>query len=588
MSVRIAGALTATAFAVALLIPTATPAAGAYTSETLHFRVTVGPSRAQVCDIVGLLFTPTAASKADPAPAILTTNGFGGSDQDQVPFAEQEAARGYVVLSYSGLGFGGSGCKITLDDPDYDGIAASQLVSYLGGAPGIAFTDAQHTQPAPALDIVKHDSTDHAGTAQTYDPRVGMWGGSYGGQVQFAAAAQDPRIDALNPQITWNDLSYSLDPNNAGQTSGVSTATPGATKSTWAAAFSAEGIFDGVEYAANDPSRLIGCPNFADFVCPALVTGGSTGYLQPGDIQQLRHASVASYLSRIRIPVLLDQGEVDTLFNLNEAIATFRSLQRQGTPVAMLWRGQGHSGGSPSQAGLTYEQNRIQAWFDHYLEDSTVSTGAGFAYYRDWTGTFAEAGSYPAATGTTRYYLSGGGSLVSNKPRITTQTQSMVTPAAGAPTTLDGLDVLGAVAPTPLDLPDANAPGTYVDWTSPALTTATTVVGSPVFTVQLSAPTAPTTSDPARQLVLFAKLYDVAPNGTASLINGLVAPVRIPDPSSPARITLPAIAHQFQPGHRIRITLAGGDVNYRGGLVATPVSVTTGSTAQQLSLPTVG
>jgi ABC-2 type transport system ATP-binding protein len=563
-------------------------ASPAYTSQTLHFRVTVGPNQQQVCDVVGLLFTPTTATTSTPAPAILTTNGFGGSDSDQVPFAEQEAARGYVVLSYSGLGFGGSGCKITLDDPDYDGIAASQLVSYLGGAPGIAFTDAQHTQPAPVLDVVKHDATDHSGQSQPYDPRVGMWGGSYGGQVQFAAAAVDPRIDALNPQITWNDLSYSLDPNNTDQASGVSTGTPGATKSTWAAAFSAEGIFDGVEYADNDPSRLIGCPNFADFVCPALVTGGSTGYLQPGDTAHLRHASVASYLSKIRIPVLLDQGEVDTLFNLNEAVATFTALQAQGTPVAMLWREQGHSGGTPSAAGQAYEQARIQNWFDHYLKDSAVGTGSAFAYYRDWTGDFAEASGYPVATDTRRYYLSGGQSLVTNPTRITVDSQTLVTPPAGAPTTLDGLDVLGGVSSAPPDLPQVNPPGSYVDWVSPVLAGPMTVVGSPQFTVTVSAPGVLPTTDPSGQLVLFAKLYDVAPDGSSALINGLVAPMRIPDPGKPIRVTLPGIAHQFQPGHRIEILLAGGDVNYRGGLIATPVTVSTGSTGQLLSLPTVG
>ncbi|HEU5271214.1 MAG TPA: CocE/NonD family hydrolase, partial [Jatrophihabitans sp.] len=569
----LAGLLVAT-----LAVPAPARAAASYTSQTLHFRVTVGPDRSQVCDIVGLLFTPTTASAANPVPAILTTNGFGGSDSDQVPFAEQEAAQGYVVLSYSGLGFGGSGCKITLDDPDYDGIAASQLVSYLGGAPGIAFTDAQHTAPAPVLDVVTHDATDHAGQAQPYDPRVGMWGGSYGGQIQFAAASVDPRIDALNPQITWNDLSYSLDPNNTDQTAGVSTGTPGTTKSTWAAAFSAEGIFDGVEYASNDPSRLIGCPNFADFVCPALVTGGSTGYLQPADTARLRHASVSSYLSKIRVPVLLDQGEVDTLFNLNEAIATFTALQAQGTPVAMLWREQGHSGGTPSAAGSAYEQSRIQNWFDHYLKDSAVSTGSAFAYYRDWTGDFAEASGFPAATGSQTYYLSGGSSLTTDPAQITADSQSMLTPPAGAPTTLDGLDVLGAVSPVPLDQPDVNVPGSYTDWASAALAAPVTVVGSPRFTVRVSAPTVLPTTDPAGQLVLFAKLYDVAPDGTAGLINGLVAPVRIPDPSQPVQITLPGIAHQFPAGHRIEIMLAGGDVNYRGGLVATPVTVTTGST----------
>jgi ABC-2 type transport system ATP-binding protein len=558
----------------------------AFTEQTLHFKVQVGPALDQACDIVGLLVTPTSASSANPVPAILTTNGFGGDLNGQVPFAEQEAALGYVVLTYSGLGFGGSGCKITLDDPDWDGVAASQLVSYLGGASGIAFTDAAHTTPAPTLNVVKRDLVDHLGHPSTNDPRVGMWGGSYGGQVQFAAAAVDPRIDAINPQITWNDLSYSLGPNNTNQTSGVSTGNPGTVKLSWGLAFSAEGIFDGVQYAQNDPTRLIGCPNFATFVCPALVTASTTGFFQPGAVTQLRHASVSSYLSRIRIPVLLDQGQVDTLFNLNEAVATYRALKAQHTPVAMLWREQGHSGGTPSAAGLAYENSRIQAWFDRYLKGMNVGTGPSFAYYRDWTGTFAEAGSYPVGTNRS-YYLSSGHSLTTNVLGVGKDTQSMVTLPAGAPSSMSGLDALGGVVPIP-DLPDANTPGTYVSWATPTLSSALDVVGSPVLTVQLTAPTAAVTSvDPAGQLVLFAKVYDVAPDGSRSRINGLVAPVRIPDPTKPVKITLPGIAHRFAPGHRLEIMLAGGDVNYRGGLVATPVAVTTGSAGQSLVLPVV-
>ncbi|MDQ1721148.1 MAG: hypothetical protein QOI26_882, partial [Pseudonocardiales bacterium] len=163
-----------------------------YRTQSLHFAVIAGPAGSQrQCDIVGDLYTPATASAQQPVPAILTTNGFGGSAASQTPFAQQYAAKGYAVLSYAGLGFGGSGCKITLDDPDYDGVAASQLVSFLGGAPGIAFTDAGHTDPLPALDYVLHDAVDHRGIAQRYDPRVGMWGGSYGGQVQFAVAAID-------------------------------------------------------------------------------------------------------------------------------------------------------------------------------------------------------------------------------------------------------------------------------------------------------------------------------------------------------------------------------------------------------------
>ena len=61
-----------------------------------------------------------------------------------------------------------------------------------------------------------------------------MIGGSYGGQNQFAIAAQDDRIDAIIPMITWNDLSYSLAPNNTDQAPGTVTYnTPGVAKKEW-------------------------------------------------------------------------------------------------------------------------------------------------------------------------------------------------------------------------------------------------------------------------------------------------------------------------------------------------------------------
>ena len=66
-------------------------------------------------------------------PAVLGTNGFGGSKSDFEDLGPTYAKRGYAFLAYSGLGFGNSGCKITLDDPDWDGKAGKQLVSFLGG-----------------------------------------------------------------------------------------------------------------------------------------------------------------------------------------------------------------------------------------------------------------------------------------------------------------------------------------------------------------------------------------------------------------------------------------------------------------------
>lgn len=517
----------------------------AFTVRTMHFDVVVGPNGDQHCDIVGDLYTPAAGL---PAPAILTTNGFGGSKDDQAGIARFAASNGYVVLSYSGLGFGGSGCRITLDDPDFDGKAASQLVSFLGG-----------------LDVVRKDGPG--------DPRLGMVGGSYGGGVQFAAAAVDPRVDTIIPLITWNDLSYSLGPNNAGP------ATPGAAKITWALLFFFEGaLLENIQHP--DPDRAIGCPNFRPEVCTDLLLTGTLGYPTPATTAMLRHASVASYASRVRVPTLLIQGQKDTLFNLNEAVATYQALRAQGTEVKMIWQSWGHSGAAaPGEIDLNnpdpatqYETARIMAWFDHYLKDLPADTGPRFAYFRDWISysgnaspAYASAPAFPAGTATA-LPLSGG-------------TQTFLTPPAGVPTSLSPFDAINQPA---LDL---NLPGTFASWESAPQTGNLDVVGSPRLDLRLSAPTAILTSllGPAGQLVLFPKLYDVAPDGSASLIHQLVAPIRVADPTRPVTVTMPAFVHRFAPGHKVRLVVASGDNNYRGGLAAALVTIT----GPTLTLPVV-
>ena len=592
-------ALLGAALATATLAATSgAQAAATVTVTPLHFKVNIGPTGSEACDIVGDLYTPSDATPTNRVPALLTTNGFGGSKNDQAGIGREFAARGYAVLSYSGLGFGGSGCKITLDDPDWDGKAASQLVSYLGGKDGIAFTDAAHTVPAPTLDVVQRDTKDHADHAAANDPRVGMVGGSYGGQVQFAAAAVDKRVDTIVPIITWSDLAYSFAPNNTSQTAGVQTSTSGAAKLVWALGFSGKGVADGVTNVAGDPGRLVGCPNFAFFVCPALVTAAATGTLDASSTSSLRHASVSSYVSKVTIPTLVIQGENDTLFNLNEGIANYQALQNQGTPTKMIWFSGGHSGtnapgditfGSPNPA-TEHVTHRVSDWLDHYLKGSSVGTGPEFAYFRDWvpyTGTatpaYSSASSYPVGTAT-KYYLSGS-ALTTSASGLQAATQNFLAPVAGIPTSTDPLDVVGSTLP----LPEIDLPGTTATWTTPTLTKNVDVVGSPSLRLQVSSPTAALTQGlgSTGQLVLFVKVLDVDSAGTATLIHNLIAPVRVPDVTKPFTVTVPAIAHRFAVGHQLRLVVAGGSTNYRGGLTANPVSITTGSSAQALTLPVV-
>ncbi|HZZ97217.1 MAG TPA: CocE/NonD family hydrolase [Jatrophihabitantaceae bacterium] len=602
LSVAATAALVATSLAALPGSAAAAATPAKYAVRTLHFAVDTGPDGSQKCDIIGDLYTPKSASPEHRVPAILTTNGFGGSKDDQAGLGKAFASRGYEVLSYSGLGFGGSGCKITLDDPDYDGKAGSQLVSFLGGAKGIAYTDAAHTTPVKALRVVELDKRDHAGKHRAHDPRLGMIGGSYGGGNQFAVASVDPRVDTIVPFITWNDLTYSLAPNNTDQTTGVTTSNPGTIKLTWGLLFSADGAADGVQGGQGDPTRLLGCPNFATFVCPALVTGGSTGYFQDDALKAFRHASVAHYLHKIKIPVLLIQGENDTLFNLNEATATFKALRAQHTPVKMIWQSWGHSQSTPAPGELDlsnpnpktqYETKRVAAWFDHYLRGNKhANTGPRFSYFRNWvtyhgiaTPAYRNMSHFPVGT-MRKLYLSGDGTLVKSATAVKAGSQNFTTPPAGAPTTVDPVDVIGSFSDQIPNDNESDAPGTFASWTSAALPKAQHVVGSPKLHVTLSAPTAAGSqaAGPAGQLVLFAKVLDVGKDGKAHLIKGLVAPIRIADASKPVTVTLPGIVHRFNKGHEIRIVIAGASPNYRGGLTPTPVTIA-GGKGQVLSLP---
>ncbi|WP_038171236.1 CocE/NonD family hydrolase [Tomitella biformata] len=546
--------------------------------QTLHFAVQVGPDDAATsCDIVGDLYRPTAASPEHPVAAILTTNGFGGSKNDQAPMARMLAGRGYAVLSYSGLGFGGSTCKVTLDDPRYDGKAASQLVDYLGGQDGIAFADPEHRQPLPGADFIARDSVDHRGAPSDHDPRVGMVGGSYGGQVQFAAASVDPRIDTIVPMITWHDLGSALAPNSLVSDSGEPT--PGVTKAVWTDQLALAGMLSpGPDGYLATPLRALPCPNFTDEVCPALVNALLTGWPDQRAMSLFESVSVAHYTDAIAIPTLLIQGQNDTLFNLSAAQSTYDALAARGVEVKMIWQLGGHSG-PPAPGELDaaapdpdtqYVAGRIVDWFDSQLLGSTVDTGPAFAYFQDWveySGNAAPAfagAADPRVGSPITLDLTGGDAL-----------RGLTTGVSGLPVPPDP----GAAIP----LPQFSTPGTTADWASEPLATSLTVVGAPTLDISLAA-------DPGgngsleRSTVVFAQIVDIGPDGAETSIHDLVAPIRVLNPGGPLHITLPPIVHRFEPGHRIGVSFAGGNAAFRGNLVSQRVEFMADA-AQTLTLP---
>ncbi|WP_420039036.1 alpha/beta fold hydrolase [Gordonia sp. MP11Mi] len=564
--------------ALAQAAPAAADRSGVAVS-TLYFAVP--DSQGGRCTVVGDLYRPAQATHAHPVPALLTTNGFGGSKDDLAGMAKMFASRGYAVLAYSGLGFGGSSCRVSLDSPDPDGRAASALISFLGGRSGIGFRDAARRVSASTVDFVIHDETTRHGERRADDPRVGMLGGSYGGSVQFAAAAVDPRLDTIVPIATWNDLSYSIVPNNTGQIRGVTTASPGAFKLNWGVSFAAAGVASGAAHADVQPERLTGCPNFPREVCDGIGQGVATGKPSARVIDRLRAASVTRFVDRVQVPTLLVQGENDTLFNLNESLATYRALSKRGVPAHLIWFSGGHSGESaPGDFDETapdpesqYVTGRVVDWMDRHLKGAATAADPTFAYFRNWVGYRGNA--RPAYTESSavdsgraeRYAFSGSDRLVADRATATRGRARLTTPVVPVPSGSDRPDALGV---TGIQSPDA--PGTYARWMSSRLAEPVSTVGSPKVTLRVDAHK---NGRPVRSnsVVLFLRVVDVAPNGATTTVGDLVAPIRVAEQGKPFTVTMPAIVHRFAPGHRIGLVAAGNSANYRPGEPGVAVSI---------------
>jgi ABC-2 type transport system ATP-binding protein len=614
------------------------PSAGAADIVARDLTITVtglGPEN-RTCQIDADLYVPAGVSRHNRAPALLATNGFGGTKEDQAALAQGFGQHGYVTLSYTGIGFvDGDPCPITLDDREHDGAAASELIRFLGGDRSIHAVDDATGKRVVVDQVIREDGAN----GRRHDPAVGMTGGSYGGQIQFAAAgfehaAGTDRLDAIVPLITWNDLAYSLAPENSALPGGtaesgsVSSGQTGVFKYQWAGLFTTVGVANGGEDVANpqdaaDWQRFVteGCANFDRPVCTALLEVGTQGYPSQASIDFLRANSVAGYIEDIRVPTLIGQGQADTLFNLQESVATYTALKEQGTPVSLVWQSWGHSDSSPVAGELdlrhpaaSYQGRQALAWFEHHVRGTGPAPAQDFRYFRDWEymasggdieAAYAVSPAYPPARTMTTWYLSGGqavpgvgGAVVGNPATLTPGGGSLVPDASQVVPGTSRYESPSPIGPnfsevSALDQsrPVSDPPGTAISFAGPVLDRPLDVVGSPRVTVRLDSPTAAAlegTTD--GQLVVYAKLYDVGPDGTpVELPHRLISPVRVADVDAPISIELPGIVHRFEAGHRLALVLAGGDMAYRGSNARHAVTLTVDPTAPQtLVLPVVG
>ncbi|WP_431909458.1 alpha/beta fold hydrolase [Micromonospora carbonacea] len=581
---RIVAGSVAVVLLAAAVLWAARPGEAGFRAEPAMITVRSGPAGDEPVDLDTTFYLPDGASADRRVPAVLLAHGFGGTKESVRSDAEELAGQGYAVLAWTARGFGRSGGQIHLDSPDHEVRDAQRLLDWLAARPEVR--------------------TDAAG-----DPRVGVVGGSYGGGLALLLAAQDQRVDAIVPMITWNDLSRAFLPESTG-----GPATSGVFKKGWAGLF-----FGGGGNAGSGPAGLSGtsaaqpegnpasagppspapgagpgtgsgrapagaadpsCGRFAADVCAAYLRIATTGRGDQAAVDLLRRSSPAGVLDRIKAPTLLVQGEADTLFPLAEADANARGIAAAGTPVRVAWYTGGHDGGD----GPRNDSDRVKyltvQWLDHYVkgegaapgDDFTYSRIAGFdALDRGLVATGYRTADYPGLAGDARreVAVAGPAQPVANPPNGNPAAISSI-PFAGALGSL-----LGGVA--------GDVPGQHARFESAPLGEAVDVAGSPTVTLRAASASG--------EAVLFVKLYDVDPQGAATLPNGLVAPVRLTglpagiDAAKPVTVTLPAIVRRVEAGHRLRVVVATSDQAYT--TPAEPAVYTVAAGDGPLVLPTV-
>jgi ABC-2 type transport system ATP-binding protein len=301
-------------------------------------------------------FSAAGLKPGQRAPTVLKGPGFGGTAATDPNEPTSTAfgvigvgplrRAGYNVVTWDPPGFGDSGGLAELDSIETEAPVVSAIITWLAGQPGV-----QLDQPR--------------------DPRVGMAGGSYGGGIQLATAETDRRVDAITPAIAWNSLVTSLYKADT-------------VKSSWSQLLSLAAAARGQR---DDP-----------IVAQAAAESQQGFHLTPDVVAYFRSRGPGRLVSRIRIPTLLLQGTVDTLFTLQESVVNHDLLAANRVPLKLLWFCGGHGVCLTDPGDTGRIQRSVLAWLDRYVRgDRKTKTGPAFEWVDQRGHSFASRRFPPAA-----------------------------------------------------------------------------------------------------------------------------------------------------------------------------------------------
>lgn len=361
----------------------------------------------------------------------------------------------------------------------------------------------------------------HRGQTAADPQRVGAVGYSQGGGTTNLIGMRDPRVHVLAPGQTFAGLSESLHPQGCMKLS-VDSAILGA-------AYTAQ-------RARLDPDLLARWSLY--------LTAG-----QGGDTVEREWAlrSPRTYAARTLQPTLWVQAFDDPLFPVDQAVTMQRLRARSDVRLWLSWGG--HFAAASTQRELDAREGAWTGWLQAFLQGKRTAALAlprvtwwyraadGTTLVRrsspSWPPPGVRAQRVPLGAGT----IAAAGRGVADDPVVEFGERS-------APGGEQVGQVLGGLPP--------HSPADTLVTTGAPLPRRAIVAGAPVATVRWSS------SSTDSQLV--AKLYDVAPDGTASLLSrGCAVLHATPGVVRTVRLALSHTAVEVPAGHRFQLWVQGAD-----------------------------
>jgi ABC-2 type transport system ATP-binding protein len=519
----------------------ATPAAGSTTDWSVtSFDGTV--IRAHWFPVEAQNASPGSGGLPGPHPTVLMGPGWslpGDTDTSGQgilggsPIKDLLAA-GYNVLTWDPRGFGKSTGQAEVDSPAYEAKDVSTLIGWVASRPGVQL--------------------DRAG-----DPRMGMVGGSYGGGIQFVTAAADCRVDAIVPTIAQG----AAHPSNRGQwarwppniaTCGERWNTP--RMRTTAADCRVDAIVPTIAWHSlttsldknatvkSGWSSILTNLSTSSHVDPEVTasyhSGVVDGVTTPAQLAWFAARGPAQQLRHVRIPSLIVQGTVDTLFTLQEGVDNYASLKADGVTTSMRWFCGGHGVCLTPTGNPTATEQATLAWLRRYVQrDTSADTGPGFGFV-DQNGTSYSALTYPLPQGVP-FTASGSGTL----PLVATG-------GSGPITSTPGGQQLGSLVGPITPAPASNAVNVAVRFTRAGV-----IVGAPRVVLTYSG-TAPAGTRPTR---VFAQLVDKT---TGAVLGNQVTPIAVTLDGATHTTTVPLeiVAYTAEASSDVELQLVATSVTY--------------------------